>query len=227
MNELKNQLEILSPEHGLAMLAQQYAGKIAFSTSLGQEDQVITAMISMQSLPIRIFTLDTGRMFQETYNLLDKTRSRYKTNIETYFPDTQQVEDLVKEKGFNSFYKSVENRKECCRIRKIEPLKRALQGVEIWVTGLRGEQSENRASMQILEWDEGFKVLKYNPLIAWSYDEVLEYIKQNNVPDNPLHRQGFVSIGCQPCTRAIEPNEQPRAGRWWWEESKKECGLHS
>lgn len=223
---LKIKLEQLSPEQGLAHLAQEYARKIAFSSSMGQEDQVITDMIWRQNLPIRVFTLDTGRLFQETYELMDKTRAKYKQNIETYFPDRTAIEELVKEKGFNSFYKSVENRKECCRIRKIEPLKRALQGVEVWVTGLRAEQSDNRSTMQILEWDEGFRLFKYNPLIDWTYEQVLAYLDTHNVPDNSLHKQGFVSIGCLPCTRAIEAHEHPRAGRWWWEESQKECGLH-
>jgi len=171
--------------------------------------------------------LDTGRLFQETYELIDRTRSRYKKNIEVFYPNTEKVQQLVTQKGANSFYESVENRKECCFIRKIEPLKRALAGAEVWITGLRAEQSENRNDMKIWEWDEGNKVWKFNPLIHWTYEDVLTYITENKVPDNPLHRKGFISIGCQPCTRAIGPDEHPRAGRWWWEESKKECGLHA
>ncbi|MCY7353214.1 MAG: phosphoadenylyl-sulfate reductase [Cytophagaceae bacterium] len=220
-------LEHLSLADGIRYISEQYPGKVVFSSSFGQEDQVITDAVFRNQLPIRVFTLDTGRLFQETYELMDATKARYGKSFETYFPATERVENLVREKGFNSFYESVENRKECCFIRKIEPLKRALAGADVWITGLRGEQSENRAAMQILEWDEGNQVLKYNPLIHWTYDDVLAYLQANRVPDNALHRRGFISIGCGPCTRAIEPGEHPRAGRWWWEASKKECGLHA
>ncbi len=215
----------LSLEDGLRAITERFE-RVAFSTSFGQDDQVITAAIAKANVPIRIFTLDTGRLFQETYSLADETRAQYSLTIETFYPDTQHVEQLVSEKGFHSFYDSVENRKECCHIRKVVPLRRALQGKQVWVTGLRGEQSANRQTMKILEWDEGYKLYKFNPLIHWSYQQVLDYIAAHNVPDNPLHRKGFISIGCAPCTRAIEPGEDPRAGRWWWETSKKECGLH-
>ena len=220
-------LESLSLSESLHFIAQKHAQKVVFSTSLGQEDQVITDAIFKNNIAIKVFSLDTGRLFQETYELIDRTRARYKKNIDVFYPNTEKVQELTTEKGLNSFYESVENRKECCFIRKIEPLKRALIGAEVWITGLRAEQSENRNDMKIWEWDEGNKVWKFNPLIHWSYDDVLKYIAENKVPDNPLHRKGFVSIGCLPCTRAIEPNEHPRAGRWWWEESKKECGLHA
>ena len=220
-------LESLSLSESLHFIAQKHAQKVVFSTSLGQEDQVITDAIFKNNIAIKVFSLDTGRLFQETYELIDRTRARYKKNIDVFYPNTEKVQELTTEKGLNSFYESVENRKECCFIRKIEPLKRALVGAEVWITGLRAEQSENRNDMKIWEWDEGNKVWKFNPLIHWSYDDVLKYIAENKVPDNPLHRKGFVSIGCLPCTRAIEPNEHPRAGRWWWEESKKECGLHA
>lgn len=222
-----DKLEKLSLVESLNFIAQKYSQKVVFSTSLGQEDQVITDAIFKNNIDIEVFTLDTGRLFQETYEMIDITRSRYKKNIEIYFPNTDKVQKLTTEKGLNSFYESVENRKECCFIRKIEPLKRALAGAEVWITGLRADQSENRNEMKIWEWDEGNKVWKFNPLIHWTFDEVLNYIDKNKVPDNPLHKKGFVSIGCMPCTRAIEPNEHPRAGRWWWEESKKECGLHA
>ncbi len=225
--DLKARLGAADLAEGLRLVADAFPGKVVFSSSFGQEDQVIADAIFRQKLPIRVFTLDTGRLFQETYDLMDATRARYRANFETYFPATEGVQNLVQEKGFNSFYESVENRKQCCFIRKIEPLKRALAGAEVWITGLRGEQSENRADMDILEWDAANQVLKYNPLIHWSYDEVLAYLQTNRVPDNPLHRRGFVSIGCAPCTRAIEPGEHPRAGRWWWEASQKECGLHA
>jgi phosphoadenosine phosphosulfate reductase len=210
----------------LTFLAKKYNGKIAFSTSLGQEDQVITDAIFKNDLSIRVFTLDTGRLFQESYELLDLTRAKYKKSIEVFFPDSSSVETLVSQKGMNSFYESVDNRKECCYIRKVEPLNRALEGVGIWITGLRAEQSDGRNALSAFEFDASRNVIKFNPLVNWTYDEVLNYLKENKVPDNPLHKKGFISIGCQPCTRAIMEGEHPRAGRWWWEESKKECGLH-
>jgi phosphoadenosine phosphosulfate reductase len=210
----------------LHYLAGAYPGQVVFSTSLGQEDQVITEIIARNKIPIRIFTLDTGRLFNETYELIDRTRARYKIPIEVFFPQAPAVEKLVTEKGFTSFYESVENRKECCHIRKVEPLNRALEGAKIWVTGLRSEQSANRQQMSLLEWSEDKQLHKFNPLINWSFEEMMDYIQKHNVPYNPLHDKGFVSIGCLPCTRAIEPGEDARAGRWWWEQSQKECGLH-
>ncbi len=226
LSQLKQALEGLSLTEGLSYMAENY-GNVVFSSSFGQEDQVITDAIFKNNLTIKVFTLDTGRLFQETYELMDTTKNKYGKEFETYFPNTAKVEALVKEKGFNSFYFSVENRKECCGIRKIEPLKRALAGAEIWITGLRSEQSENRSDMEIVEWDANNNVIKFNPLIHWTYEDVLAYIKENRVPDSPLHRKGFISIGCAPCTRAIQEGEHPRAGRWWWEASQKECGLHS
>ena len=226
LSQLKQALEGLSLKEGLSYMAENY-GNVVFSSSFGQEDQVITDAIFKNNLNIKVFTLDTGRLFQETYELMDTTKNKYGKEFETYFPNTAKVEALVKEKGFNSFYFSVENRKECCGIRKIEPLKRALAGAEIWITGLRAEQSENRSDMEIVEWDANNNVIKFNPLIHWTYEDVLAYLKENRVPDSPLHRKGFISIGCAPCTRAIQEGEHPRAGRWWWEASQKECGLHS
>ena len=210
----------------LAFLANENKDKVVFSTSFGQEDQVITALIAKDNLPITIFTLDTGRLFQETYDVFHKTLKKYKIDIKTYFPETAAVEELLNKKGPNSFYESVDNRKECCFIRKVAPLTKALKGNEIWITGLRAEQSENRNDLQEFEYDEKFQVIKYNPLLKWTLAEVQKYIDDNNVPQNALHKQGFVSIGCAPCTRAITPNEDIRAGRWWWESSHKECGLH-
>lgn len=226
LSQLKQALEGLSLTEGLSYMAENY-GNVVFSSSFGQEDQVITDAIFKNNFNIKVFTLDTGRLFQETYELMDTTKNKYGKEFETYFPNTAKVEALVKEKGFNSFYYSVENRKECCGIRKIEPLKRALAGAEIWITGLRSEQSENRSDMEIVEWDANNNVIKFNPLIHWTYEDVLAYLKENRVPDSPLHRKGFISIGCAPCTRAIQEGEHPRAGRWWWEASQKECGLHS
>ncbi len=220
-------LKQLSAEDGLKFISGKFSQGVVFSTSLGQEDQVVTDMIFRNQLPIKVFTLDTGRLFYEHYDLLSKNNSRYKTKTEVYFPEASDVEQYVNEKGINAFYHSVENRKECCFIRKVKPLNRALENAQIWITGLRSEQSENRENMPIIEWDEERQLFKYNPLINWSYQEILNYLEQNNVQELALHKKGFISVGCQPCTRAIEEGENPRAGRWWWESSQKECGLHS
>ena len=226
-SELIDQIESCSLPDALNLLVELFPGEILFSTSLGQEDQVITDIILKNKIPVEIFTLDTGRLFYESYELIERTNARYKTNLKIYFPDSTDVETFVSEKGVNSFYESVENRKLCCYIRKVKPLNRALKNAKVWVTGLRAEQSENRKDMPIISWDEEKQLYKFNPLINWSFDEVLNYIKENNVPYNPLHDKGFISIGCAPCTRAVEPGEDPRAGRWWWETSQKECGLHT
>lgn len=225
--DLEYKLNGLSAGEGLALIAELFPGKVVFSTSLGQEDQVITQLIASQNLPIQIFSLDTGRLFPETLDLLSRTEARYKQKIKVYYPTTNSVEKLVNAIGINGFYESVENRKSCCFVRKVEPLKRALAGNDIWITGLRAEQSANRSDMKRIEWDEANQIIKYNPLMDWTFDQMSAYINQHRIPYNPLHDQGFVSIGCAPCTRAILPGEDARAGRWWWEESKKECGLHS
>jgi len=223
---LSEQIQQLDIEDSFRLLCDLHPGKIVFSTSLGQEDQVITHLIAKNNLPVQIFTLDTGRLFYETYDLLAKTVVKYNLDIKTYYPNTESVETFVREKGINSFYESVENRKSCCYIRKVEPLKRALAGNAIWVTGLRAEQSQNRQKMRKLEWDSANQIIKFNPLLDWTMDQLLDYIHKHHIPYNPLHDKGFISIGCAPCTRAIEPHEDPRAGRWWWEASHKECGLH-
>ncbi len=225
-DEIKSHLNGLGASEGLAWVGTRFTSDAKFSSALGIEDQVITHLISNQATSIEIFTLDTGRLFQETYDLLDVTRSRYKVNIKTYFPNERNVEQLVTAKGPNSFFQSVENRKECCFIRKVEPLKRALEGASIWITGIRAEQSSNRGQMQLVEWDAQHKVVKYNPLLNWSEQEILRFVKENKVPVNTLHNKGFPSIGCAPCTRAITDGEDPRSGRWWWEATNKECGLH-
>jgi phosphoadenosine phosphosulfate reductase len=228
IQSLEKDLQNLSLEARLSRISQFFdSSKIAFSTSFGQEDQAITFGIFQQKLAFRIFTLDTGRQFQESYELMDLTTKKYQFQLETFFPAQNKVETLVKEKGFNSFYQSVENRKECCFIRKMEPLARALKGVEVWITGLRAEQSDNRANMPMLEWDTQRNLLKFNPIIDWSFEQLESYLTENKIPQNPLHKKGFVSIGCAPCTRAIAEGEHPRAGRWWWENSQKECGLHA
>lgn len=211
----------------LEMICELFPGKVVFSSSLGQEDQVITDAIFKNDLPVKIFTLDTGRLFSESYELLERTTARYKKPIRVYFPEASDVEEFVTTKGVNSFYESVENRKECCNIRKVKPLSRALQGAEVWITGVRAEQSDTRKDMLMIEWLEDKQLYKFNPLLHWTYAEVVDYLKEFYVPYNPLHDKGFISIGCAPCTRAIEPGEDPRAGRWWWEASQKECGLHT
>ena len=222
-----DQIETLSLEQSLFKLCEIIPTEIVFSTSLGQEDQIITDVIFKNKLPIKVFTLDTGRLFYEHYDLLANNNSKYKIKTEVYFPAADEVEKMVNEKGINSFFQSVENRKECCAIRKVKPLNRALEGAKVWITGLRSEQSENRQTLQMLEWDATRQLHKFNPLLHWTYNDVLKYIEEHQILDLPLHRQGFISVGCKPCTRAIEPGENPRAGRWWWEESQKECGLHS
>lgn len=225
---IKQQIEGRSEVESLQILARLFPGQIVFSSSLGYEDQVITDLIFSNSIEIEVFTLDTGRLFEETYKTLQRTNHRYETHIKTYFPSTDAVEELVSNKGPYSFYESVENRKECCFIRKVVPLNRALKNAKIWVTGIRSQQSGNRQAMDRLEWDEAHQLFKFHPLLDWTFDEVQAYVKLNNIPFNPLHNKGFVSIGCAPCTRAIAEGEDFRAGRWWWEdESKKECGLHA
>ena len=212
----------------LKKIAAEFGERAAFSTSLSFEDQVITHHIFSNDLPIRVFTLDTGRLFPETYGVFNRTLDRYKKKIEVFSPKHEGVEKMVTEKGPLSFYASLENRKECCFIRKIEPLDRALQNVDCWITGLRAEQSENRNNMSITEIDSQRNILKVHPIFNWSLEQVKNEIKEFNIPYNSLHDKGFVSIGCQPCTRAVQEGEDFRAGRWWWENNdKKECGLHS
>ena len=226
VNTLLEKTKGFSIEETLSFLANEYKDKVVFSTSFGQEDQVITALIGQNNLPITIFTLDTGRLFQETYDVFHKTLKKYKKEIKTYFPEAAAVEELLNKKGPNSFYESVENRKECCFIRKVAPLTKALKGNAIWITGLRAEQSENRSDLAAFEYDAHFDIIKFNPLLKWTLKEVEDYLEKNNIPQNVLHKKGFVSIGCAPCTRAIAPGEDIRAGRWSWESSHKECGLH-
>ncbi|GAB3016499.1 phosphoadenylyl-sulfate reductase [Niabella terrae] len=220
------EIENASLEEALVLVTNAFPEGVVFSTSLGQEDQVLTYAIAKAKVPVKIFTLDTGRLFNEHYELLEKTTARYKVPIQVYFPQAAAVEQYVNEKGVNGFYESVENRKSCCFIRKVEPLNRALEGARVWITGLRAEQSDNRKDMKMLEWDASRGLYKFNPLIHWSYEEMIAFIKAQDIPYNPLHDKGFISIGCAPCTRAIEPGEDARAGRWWWEISHKECGLH-
>lgn len=225
--ELKNKLSGMGLDDQLRKLAILFPGKVIFTTSLGIEDQVITHKIFTNNIDIKVITLDTGRLFPQTYDVFSSTIIRYKKKINVYFPEYEAVEKMVTEKGPLSFYQSVENRKECCTIRKVVPLNRALEGMVIWISGIRADQSENRNQMDWLEFDESKKLYKYYPLFNWSFEEVKSFVKENNVPYNSLHDKGYVSIGCEPCTKAVKPGDDFRSGRWWWEnDGGKECGLH-
>jgi phosphoadenosine phosphosulfate reductase len=227
VSELMNELQGKEIAEQLRTLASRFPNEVVFSTSFGLEDQAITYMIASVKLPVKVFTLDTGRIFPETYTTWSRTVEKYGLTIAAYYPDAVSIQDLVSAKGPNSFYESVDNRKQCCHIRKVEPLQRALKGHKIWITGIRAEQSNNRLDMPFLEWDETNQIIKFHPLLNWTWGQVKQYVSRNDVPYNPLHDKGFVSIGCAPCTRAIKPGEDFRAGRWWWEDNnKKECGLH-
>lgn len=227
LSDLIHQSGRLNIQEFIQLLVNQFPGQVTFSTSFSFEDQVIAHEILSHQLPVSIFTLDTGRLFTETYSVWNNTNEKYHTQINAYYPDYKLLEEFVTDKGPNAFYESVENRKQCCFIRKVEPLKRALAGNKVWITGLRAEHSPDRQNLQVVEWDETNQVIKYNPILHWTTEQVKKYIDDNNVPYNILHDRGFVSIGCQPCTRAVRAGEDFRAGRWWWEDaSKKECGLH-
>jgi phosphoadenosine phosphosulfate reductase len=226
IEKLNQQFASLSLEKAFETLSTLGFKNIAFSTSLGQEDQVLTDVIFRNNHPIKVFTLDTGRLFEQTYDVLDKTQKKYNKSISSFAPDNNELEALLDSKGPYSFYDSIENRKECCSIRKINPLQKALKGVDLWITGLRASQSNSRSTLSFFSYDDGFGLPKFNPLVNWTLEEVENYLEQNNVPQNSLHKKGYVSIGCEPCTRAVKPGEDIRSGRWWWEESKKECGLH-
>lgn len=228
IQKLTNQLDTLPIGDSLLYLAENFKNKVTFSTSFSFEDQLITHFILHNALHISLFTLDTGRMFAETYSVWNNTNVRYNTHIKAFFPDQNVLASFVQERGPNSFYESIENRKACCHIRKVEPLQSALSGNKVWITGLRAEHSTDRKNLQSIEWDATNQIIKYHPLLHWTTNEVKECIQTHNIPYNPLHDLGFVSIGCAPCTRAIKPGEDFRAGRWWWEDAnKKECGLHA
>lgn len=199
----------------------------AFATSFGLEDMVLLDLISKHARGIEIFTLDTGRLPEETYRLMSAVRERYPVRVRVYCPDARALEDYVRLNGPNAFYDSVSQRKECCHIRKVAPLRRALEGKKAWLTGLRREQSPSRESLEVAAWDPDHDLRKFNPLLDWTLDEVWRYVRQEQVPYNDLHDQGYPSIGCAPCTRAVRPGEDIRSGRWWWEDSAaRECGLH-
>lgn len=227
VNILNSALNGKSIQEAFALLVAEFGDAIVFSTSFGIEDQVVTNEIALSKLAINIFTLDTGRLFPETYTTWSSTLNRTGLKIKAYYPNEEALQNYISQNGPNAFFESVENRKTCCGIRKVEPLQRALKGNQIWITGIRAEQSNNRQLTDKFEWDAVNQIIKYHPLLDWTFEEVKAYIQKHNVSYNPLHDKGFVSIGCAPCTRAIKEGEDFRAGRWWWEESdKKECGLH-
>ncbi len=227
IEQIKKDIEELDAAAIIRYIDQNFGREAVFSTSFGIEDQVITHLLDEAKAHIDIFTLETGRLFPETYKVWNRTLEKYDLPIKAYYPNTEAVEKMVTEKGPSSFYNSVEDRKECCYIRKIEPLKRAVQGYKVWITGIRADQSANREDMTRVEWDEANRIVKIHPLFFWTLHDVEVFLKEHYIPYNALHDKGFPSIGCQPCTRAIQPGEDFRAGRWWWEDkSKKECGLH-
>ena len=224
---LKNKAKDLSPEQIIELTYVEFGNRVNFATSLGEEDQIILDMISKVAPKIDVFTLDTGRLHHETYDLLAKNQKKYRINFKIFYPDTTSVEKMVRDKGINLFYESFENRKLCCGVRKVEPLRRALKNVDAWICGLRREQTVTRSHIEIFDWDENNQKIKISPIAFWTMEDVHKYINENNVDVNPLHAKGYMSIGCAPCTRAVKPGEDIRAGRWWWEApEQKGCGLH-
>jgi phosphoadenosine phosphosulfate reductase len=217
LNKLKKRLEGKTIEESMAALDNLFPEKVIFTTSFGMEDQIITQKIFTNNLNIKVATIDTGRLFSETNEVFYHTLLQFGKTIHAYCPDYQSVENLVTKSGPYSFYGSIDDRKECCRIRKIVPRERALEGMKVWISGIRAEQSDDRSKRQQLEYEENKKLYKYSPLFNWTEQEVRQYIKEKYVPYNALHDKGYSSIGCQPCTRAIQPGEGFLAGRWWWE----------
>lgn len=228
LKELNNDYIEKSPDDIIRYIINEIGNsKIALASSLSIEDQVLTDILLKNNPNARIFFLDTGRHFQNTYDLMAETMQRYNFNYEVYAPESQDLEAVISKFGPNFFYDSVEQRKKCCEIRKVKPLKRVLSTVDAWICGLRRDQSQTRQEIEIFEWDINHSIYKINPIAFWTEDMVWEYIKKHNIPYSNLYRNGFPSIGCQPCTRAIKPGEDVRSGRWWWENpDKKECGLH-
>ncbi len=217
-----------SAQELLALVLTRFGSRIALASSFSAEDQVITDMICRAVRRPPVFTLDTGRLPQETYDVMEETRDRYGLEIEVLFPDSRLVGDMVARKGPNLFYRSVDDRKLCCHVRKVEPLRRRLQHLDAWICGLRTGQSPTREKVQRVQRDETFDLIKINPLADWTTEQVWDYITEHNVPYNRLHDMGYPSIGCAPCTRAVGPGDDIRAGRWWWEMPEhKECGLHA
>ena len=224
---MRQETASLGTQELLQHVVARFGQGIALASSLSAEDQVVTDMLVGIVEQPRIFTLDTGRLPQETYDAIDATRKKYGIELKVLFPDTGAVERMVAERGVNLFYDSIENRKLCCAVRKVEPLKRELAGLEAWMTGLRREQAATRGQLERIEWDQGNGLIKVNPLIDWTAEDVWQYVRERDVPCNALHDKGYPSIGCAPCTRAIAAGESLRDGRWWWEDpEQKECGLH-
>lgn len=227
LEQARERLHDSTPDAVLRWASEAFAGPVTLASSLGAEDQVLTHMVAVQRYDIPIFMLDTGRLFEQTHQLLDETTRQYDIDITTYFPESKDIEEAVNQYGSNFFRESVANRKTCCRIRKVLPLRRALSGKSAWVTGLRREQSPTRDDVSVIEWDEPNGLYKINPLWDWSEKDVWDFIRLHDIPYNSLHDENFPSIGCAPCTRAVLPGEDARAGRWWWEEPEsKECGIH-
>lgn len=226
--ELTQRFDGSSPQEVIAWAVSEFGSTLKLASSLGIEDMVLAHMLAEKTNSPRVFVLDTGRLHQETYDVMGEARAKYGFEFEVYFPDHAEVQKLMRTKGPNSFFESVENRKECCAIRKVAPLRRALSDASAWITGLRRSQSPDRAGTPLFEMDQAHGgLLKINPLVDWSEQQVWDFAKANRVPYNVLHDRGFPSIGCAPCTRAVQPGEDPRAGRWWWEDATmKECGLH-
>jgi phosphoadenosine phosphosulfate reductase len=228
LQQLQSLIENSNIEAALQILADTFPGAVTFSTSFSNEDQVIAHHILQSKADISVFTLDTGRLFQATYDVWQETVSALGLEVKAYYPEPADIQSYTKAHGPNGFYESLESRLQCCHIRKVAPLKKALAGKSVWITGLRAEHAPNRSSLSQLEWDEHNEIIKFHPLFHWSTEQVSAYIREQQLPYNKLSEKGFVSIGCEPCTRAIRPGEEFRAGRWWWEDSgKKECGLHA
>ncbi len=231
-NEIKNfqrELKTKKPQEIITWAIDHFGkSNIALSSSMGAEDQVLTDMLIKIDPEINIFTLDTGRLSEETYTAIEETREHYNKHIEILFPDSSDIEEMLGKHGPNLFYESIDERKLCCQVRKVKPLKRKLSSLTVWICGLRRDQAQTRSDIGAIEWDENFEIIKINPIIEWSEKDVWDYIHKNNVPYNKLHDQNYPSIGCAPCTRAVGIGENIRAGRWWWEDpGQKECGLHS
>lgn len=228
INSLNIKYADASAQELLQSFMSQYGARLALSSSLSIEDQTLTDMMLRIDPQANIFTLDTGRLFPETYELIDRTNEHYKVKLKVYCPQTEALQQFVATEGINPFYESIEKRHACCEVRKLEPLRRAFRDLDVWVCGLRSAQSVTRGDMRLIEWDERHGLLKINPLIHWTEQQVWDYIRENRVPYNRLHDKGFPSIGCEPCTRAVRRIDDVRAGRWWWESpDHRECGLHS
>ncbi len=226
VSKIEEEIKALEIADALRYFTEKFPGGVVFSTSLGQEAQVLADIIFTNRLSIRVFTVDTGRLFTETYQLLQLTQQKYGNKIDIFFPGHEDVEHLVKQYGINCFYNNEEQRRECCKVRKMLPMQRAMDGAKVWISGMRTSQSKHRSSLKKLSWNNTYNVIKFNPLSDWTLEQVNSYLTIHKVPVNTLHEQGYISIGCAPCTKPVEKGEDIRSGRWWWEKSEKECGLN-